>query len=128
MTIPFWCLFIVVLLPYVLAGVGGYYRKKTFGDMDNKSPRAQAAQLEGEGARAYAAQQNAWEALAVFAAAVFIAHLSNANQKLSAIASVLFVVTRIIHPIVYIKNIDKARTGIFVVGVACCLWLIILSI
>jgi uncharacterized MAPEG superfamily protein len=128
MTIPFWCLLITLLLPYVLAGVGGYYRKKSFGEMDNKDPRTQAAQLEGEGARAYAAQQNAWEALAAFSVAVFIAHLSNADQKQSAIASMLFVITRIIHPIVYIKDIDKARTAVFVLGVVCCLWLLVLSI
>ena len=50
---------IVALLPYVLAGVGGYFRRTNLGTVDNDNPRGQAALLEGAGARAYAAQANA---------------------------------------------------------------------
>ena len=49
-----------------LAGVGGYFRQANLGAVDNENPRTQAALLEGAGARAYAAQANAWEAVALF--------------------------------------------------------------
>ena len=43
----------------------------------------------GEGARVQAAQQNAWEALPVFAAAVFVAHLAGADPERSSVAALL---------------------------------------
>ena len=51
MTLALWCSAFAVLIPYLLAGYGGYYRKKYFGVMDNLNPRIQTAQLEGSGAR-----------------------------------------------------------------------------
>lgn len=51
MTPPFWCLSALILLPYVLAGLGGYYRIRRFGALDNHHPRSQAAGLEGIGER-----------------------------------------------------------------------------
>lgn len=42
MTIPFWCLFILIFFPYTLSSLGGYIRIKTFGKYDNKQPRHQA--------------------------------------------------------------------------------------
>ncbi|MHA7839306.1 MAG: MAPEG family protein, partial [bacterium] len=110
MTTPFWCLFVVVLLPYVLAGVGGYFRGKEFGDADNKNPRAQAARLEGTGARTYAAQANAWEATAVFTAAVFTAHLAGVPEASAAPWTIAFVVARVLHPTFYILDQDKLRS------------------
>ena len=44
--VPFICLAVVLLLPYLLATYGGYYRKKTLGVMENHNPRAQAARLD----------------------------------------------------------------------------------
>jgi uncharacterized MAPEG superfamily protein len=127
MTTPFWCLLAAVLIPYVLAMTGGYFRMKQFGSVDNKHPRAQAAALEGAGARACAAQQNAWEALPVFAAAVFVAHLAGADPQSSATAAVVFVVARVLHPVAYIANVDVARSLLFLVGLGSCIWLFALA-
>ena len=74
MTLSLWCLVIVAVLPYVLAGVGGYFRRTNLGTVDNDNPRGQAALLEGAGARAYAAQANAWEALALFLVGLALVH------------------------------------------------------
>jgi uncharacterized MAPEG superfamily protein len=128
MTTPFWCLLVAVLIPYVLTGAAGYYKTKQFGRLDNKNPRAQAARLEGAGARAWAAQQNAWEALPVFASAVFVAHLAGADPGRSATAAVIFVIARVLHPIFYIANIDVARSLSFGVGFVACLWLFGLAV
>ena len=72
MTTPLIALVIVALLPYVLAGMGGPFRIKQFGKIDNNHPRQQYSQLTGMGGRVWAAQQNAWEALAIFTAAVAV--------------------------------------------------------
>ena len=119
MTTPFWCLLVVVFIPYVLAGVGGYFRGKEFGDADNKDPRAQAAKLEGTGRRAYAAQANAWEATAVFTAAVVTAHLAGVSPESAAAWTIAFVAARVLHAIFYIMDQDKLRSGSFMVGLVC---------
>lgn len=127
MTTPFWCLFVVAMLPYVLAGLGSYFKIQQFGKIDNNYPRIQAAELRGIGARAYAAQMNAWEAVALFAAAVLVAHLAGADPRLSAMASVIFVIARLIHPILYISNLATLRSGVFTVGLLCSVWLFVLA-
>lgn len=127
MTTPFWCLLIAILLPYVLSTTGGYFRVRQFGSLDNKNPRAQQAALEGAGARVQAAQQNAWEALPVFTAAVLVAHLAGADPHRSAVAAVIFVIARVLHPIFYVTNVDALRSLSFLVGIASCVWLFVLA-
>ena len=123
MTTPFWCLLIAVFIPYVLAGMAGYYKGKQFGSVDNNYPRVQGAALTGAGARAWGAQQNAWEALAVFTAAVMVAHFAGADAGRSATAAVLFLVARVLHAVFYISDIATARSLIFFVGFGSCMWL-----
>lgn len=121
MTTPLWCLVIAALLPYVLSFSGGYFRMRQLGGIDNKHPRLQAAKLEGAGARAYAAQANAWEALAFFTAAVVVLHLANpeaARGSTAASLSLVFLATRIVHPIAYVANLDVLRSLAFLVGLA----------
>lgn len=123
MTIPFWSLLIAVFIPYVLTGIGGYYKKQQFGSIDTHNPRTQAAALEGVGARANAAQANAWEALTVFTAAVMVAHFANADVKQSALAAQLFILFRVLHIGFYLGDIAIMRTLSFTGGFVCCLWL-----
>ena len=80
------CLLIAVLLPYVLAFIGSYHKGKQFGKVDNNNPRVQSAQLTGVGARAVAAQQNAWEALAVFTASLAAAFFAGVERGLARAA------------------------------------------
>ena len=118
MTTPFWCLFIACVIPNVLAPLGGYFKSKQFGSVDNKNPRAQSAALEGAGARAAAAQMNAWEALAIFTPAVVVNHLSGGDPGTSATLALVWVGARILHAIFYIADIDKARSVVFLVAFA----------
>ena len=127
MTTPFWCLVAATLLPFVLSTLGGYFRKQELGSIDNKNPRRQAAALEGVGARVYAAHQNSWEALSVFAASVFVAHLAGADPHQAAIASIVFIVSRVVYAAVYIANLDALRSIIFLIGLGSCIWLFILA-
>lgn len=122
MTTPLWCLVIVALLPYVLSFSGGYFRMRQLGAVDNKHPRQQVAKLEGAGARAYAAQANAWEALGFFSAAVVVLHLANPEAARGATAanlSLAFLATRVLHPILYVANQDVLRSLVFLVGLGC---------
>ncbi|MDF1692787.1 MAG: MAPEG family protein [Zhongshania sp.] len=127
MTIAFWCVFIACLLPMMTAWAGGYFRAKQFGRIDNKHPRLQYAQLEGAGARAYAAQQNAWEALPVFTAAVVVAHLAGVAPERAALAAEIFIAARILYPIFYIANKDILRSLSFLVGMGACISLFVMA-
>lgn len=127
MTTPFWCLLVVMLIPYLLSTATGYVKVKQLGRLDNKQPRIQAAQLEGMGARMVAAQQNAWEALAIFAAAVLVAHVGGGDPEKSATAAIVFVVARIVHAIAYVTNVDVVRSIAFLVGLACAIRLFLLA-
>jgi uncharacterized MAPEG superfamily protein len=127
MTTPLWCLVVVAFLPYVLSTAGGYFRLQQPGGLDNKHPRRQQAQMEGVGHRVVAAQQNAWEALAFFAATLLVLHVANPEAARGATAanlSLVFLATRILHPILYVANLDVLRSGIFLVGLACGIGLI----
>lgn len=127
MTTPFWCLVIVALLPQAIAGVGDYFRKTALGSIDNADPRGQAAQLEGPGARAYAAQANAWEALPTFTVAVLLAHLTGAEASQAALASMGFVAARVLHAGFYVAGVSTLRSLSFLVGMGCCVWLFVLA-
>ena len=115
------------MLPYVLAALGGYFRIKQLGVLDNNHPRIQATHLEGIAARAWAAQANAWEALAVFGVVVIVAHLAHADAEASATASLIYLATRLAHPILYLANLATVRTLVFVVGLGCIVRLILLA-
>lgn len=127
MTTPLWCLVVVAILPLVIAPIGGYFRFQQFKGLDNKHPRQQQAKMEGIGARAMAAQQNAWEALPFFTAAVVVSHLTQANPSTAANLSIGFLAARILHPILYLANIDTLRSLVWMVGVVCGLGLFWIS-
>jgi uncharacterized MAPEG superfamily protein len=127
MTTPLRCLVVVALLPYVLSTLQGYFRVRQLGTLDNKHPRQQSAKLEGIGARCAAAQANAWEALALFTAAVAVQHLAQADPGRAATLATLFVGTRILHPIFYLANLDILRSLIFLVGLGCVIGLFWIS-
>lgn len=127
MTTPFWCLFIAAVLPYVLTSTAGYFRVRQFGTLDNKHPRVQKMQLEGVGARVVAAEQNAFEILPVFAAAVLVSHLAGADAARAAQLSEAFILTRILHPILYAANQDMLRSVVFLAGLGCCIALFVIS-
>ena len=130
MTTPLWCLLIVALLPFPLAFAGGYFKTRQFGRADNKNPREQAMKLEGAGARAVAAQANAWEALGVFTAAQVVLHFANpeaARGSTAANLSLVFVAARLAHPIFYLANIDIARSLVWLIGMGCVVWLFVLA-
>lgn len=119
MTTPFWCVLVVLILPLVLAGFGGFYRGQAFGQADNRHPRLQAAKLEGAGARAYAAQANAWEAATMFPAAVLTTHVAGLGAEVATPWCLAFVGFRVLHAVFYLQDLDKLRSLAFLGGIVC---------
>lgn len=110
-------------LPYVLAGISGYYRRKQLGAVDNKKPREQYTQLQGPGARAVAAQQNAWEALIVYSAALLSVAASRVEVANLAVAAIVVLIARVLHAIFYLADLDKMRSLSFVVAFISCFYI-----
>lgn len=119
---------IIVLLclcamPYIFAVISHYYRKQQLGEVDNQYPRAQYAHLQGPGARAVAAQQNSWEALAIYSAALLAVVASGLDIKYLAEAAIIVLIGRLLHGVFYLTNLDKLRTLAFVIAVTPCFYL-----
>ena len=127
MTTPFWCLTIVIFLPFLMSYTAGYFKIKSFGRYDNNNPRIQSSQLEGIGARAFAAHKNSWEAVIMFAPVVLMAHLAGANAEQSAMAATGFVIARLVYMLFYLADLALLRSLVFTAGFACCIWLLYLA-
>ena len=127
MTVPLWCLAIACFLPYVWAPFIVSARASQLGSIDNKNPRAQQAQLTGRGARAVGAHKNAFEALAVFAPAVLVAHVAGADPLWAARLAETFVAVRVLHGVFYLADLDLLRSSAFAVGMACAVGLFALA-
>jgi len=117
------CLLVVFVMPIVCSWVGGYFRAKQPEGFDNKHPRLQVARLEGAGHRAYAAQQNCWEALGMFTAALVAVRMSGMALDVIATLCVAFVVARVVFVACYLANIDAARSLSFLVSFGICITL-----
>jgi len=125
MKVPFVCLAIILLMPYILATYGAYYRKKSLGVIDNENPRAQAARLDAYGARIYASQKNAWEAATLFGASVLAAAVAGVSTNQMIVPCALFVAFRVLHPIAYIRGWSNLRSTVSTAGLVCCAWLLV---
>lgn len=121
-------LFIVSLLPMLLAFIGGYLRYKQFGGFDNNHPRQQQAQLTGLASRVLAAQKNAWEALIFFTAGCFLAFASSIDLDSLSYASVLFLICRMLHPIFYMLDQATFRSSFWIIGWLANLYIAIMAV
>ena len=121
-------LFAAALFPIVLAWVGGYYRMRQFGGIDNKHPRIQYAKMEGAGARAVWAQQNAWEALAMYTAVVFIAYAVGIDLHTLTTPALVFITARVLHPVFYVADRDRLRSLAFIVALLACVYIFCLAV
>ena len=121
-------LFAAAFFPIVLAWVGGYFRMRQFGGIDNKHPRIQYAKMEGAGARAVGAQQNAWEALAIYTVTIFIAYASGLDLHTLTTPALVFIAARVLHPVFYLANMDKLRSLAFSVGLFTCVYIFYLAV
>ena len=115
MTIAYFCILIMGLLPYVAAGIA----KKGFDDYDNSLPRQWLAKQTGFRARANAAQANLFESLPFFFAAVIIASVAQAPQARIDLLAVGFVLARIAYLVCYVANWPTTRSIVWLIGITC---------
>lgn len=114
------------LLPLVfaiLAKVFGGFKSK-----DNASPREFLGKQTGAAARANAAQQNSYETLPVFLAAVIVALLFFVPLSVVTQLAWLYVILRIIYGLAYIANWATFRSIIWSLSLACPMMLFYLAI
>lgn len=121
-------LLILCILPLACAWTSGFYRHKQLGSVDNKEPRAQAAQLSGAGARAVAAQANSWEALGLFSAAVLAVFISGVPLDSIASLALAYSVLRIVYIPLYVGNLDAPRSLVFLAGFGICMYMFYLAL
>ncbi len=114
------CLFIAILLPYLIKIVVANFMQKE-GEYDNHYPRAQQARLQGMGARAVAAHQNSFESLLVFATAVLTAIATHHVSATIQILAIIYIVSRVIYCYFYLMDMASLRSTIWFVGFVCCL-------
>ncbi|MDK9757957.1 MAPEG family protein [Vibrio sp. D173a] len=117
----------VSFIPYVLAGLGGYAKVQQLGHLDNHHPRLQERKLSGRAARIIAAQSNAWEALSFYTATILTVNLSGVPWSDLSMPAIIFAITRIAHPVMYIANIAIGRTFVVIVGVTSCIYMLSLA-
>ncbi|MBY5930742.1 MAPEG family protein [Halomonas sp. DP8Y7-3] len=118
-------LFIASLLPILLAWIGAAWRVRQFGHLDNRHPRAQQAVMEGIGARLHAAQSNAWEALIVYLSTAVVAMGAGADLNSLDMPALVFLASRLLHPIAYALDWQWIRSGVFAIGMLACLVIMI---
>ena len=102
-------LLILTILPLACAWIGGYYRARQLGSVDNKEPRIQSLSLTGPGARAVAAQANCWEALGLYSAALLAVVISGVDLEQIATLAMVVAVLRIIYVPLYIMDNPQDR-------------------
>ena len=125
MSIAFFCVLIASVLPILWVGIAK--TKNGFDLKANHNPRDFLSTAKGVSKRANAAQQNAWEAFAPFAAAVIIASISNVDNKLIDYAAIVFILMRILHGVFYILDKATLRSLVWTIGMMCNFYLYYLS-
>lgn len=121
-----WAMVVASLLPLAMAMAA-----KAFGGFnlaDNSHPRDFLQHTTGIAARANAAQQNSYETLPVFLAAVLVAMLFFVPQLIINTLAWLYVLIRIGYCTAYITNLATFRSILWVLSIACCLMLFYLAI
>ncbi|MBA6223339.1 MAPEG family protein [Colwellia sp. MB02u-18] len=110
------CLFIAALLPFI-AKIPVAIAMHKMGGYNNNHPRAQQANLTGFGARAFAAHQNAFESLLIFAPAVLLAIATQNTGVVIQQLAITHIVARVLYNIAYLMNIGVIRSLIWGVGI-----------
>jgi uncharacterized MAPEG superfamily protein len=124
MTVAYWCVLIAAVIPLiaiVIAKAGGER-------YNNRHPRVWLDKQQGYRARAAAAQSNSFEAFPFFAAAVIIAHLTNAPQGRLDLLAIVFVVARIVYVVCYLADWHWARSLVWTIGFVTCVAIFLSSV
>ena len=126
MTIAFWTILAAIALPWLMAAL-----KKSplavSGKYSNRAPRAMQPKLEGLSQRAHWAEQNSFEILPAFIAAVLVAHFAGAEQVLVDQLALGFVASRVLYSICYLTDWATLRSLVWTVGLLFIVALFVIS-
>ncbi|WP_130803570.1 MAPEG family protein [Acinetobacter ihumii] len=114
------------LLPYVFTIIAKF--SAGFKSKDNQNPREFLAQSKGLAARANAAQQNSFESLPLFIAAVLMAEYMVLPQSIIMTFGIAYLVLRILYGICYLVNWATLRSIIWLLSMLCPIALLILIV
>ena len=130
MTIANWCVLTACLLPIFTVGLAKANSAKSpanDGRYDNSNPRGWADQLTGWPQRAISAQNNGWEALPLFIAAVVLAQQAHAEQGRIDHLALLFIGLRVLYIGAYLMNVGTLRTLIWTAATVTSISILLLS-
>ncbi|MDX5408461.1 MAG: MAPEG family protein [Chromatiaceae bacterium] len=108
-------LFIAMLLPYLAKAPLAFAMQKA-GGYDNHNPRAQQASLTGFGQRANAAHYNSFEALLIYACAIFSAIALEAVDSTTVVLAWVFIVSRLAYLVCYWLDYATTRSAVWIIG------------
>lgn len=118
----YWCVLIAAVLPYLWTMVAKSGGEK----FDNHDPRGWLARQQNpRSLRANAAQLNAFEAFAPFAAGVLLAQLAGVDPHTIALLAIAFVACRILHGVFYLTDLAALRSLSWAAGFVCVLALLV---
>ncbi|MFV5491230.1 MAPEG family protein [Acinetobacter sp. ASP199] len=114
------------LLPYVFTMIA----KKTggFKAKDNQNPRDFLEQSTGVAKRAHAVQQNSFESLPLFIAAVLMAEYLVMPQSLIMTFGIGYLIFRVLYGICYLANWATLRSIMWLLSMLCPIALLLLII
>ena len=122
MTTAYWCILAAALLPYLWTMIA-----KTSGQRyDNRDPRSWLARQDNPRVgRANAAQLNAFEAFAPFAASVLMAQFAGVDPARITLLALAFVGLRVLHGVFYVAGIAALRSLAWAGAFGCVIALIV---
>lgn len=123
MTTAYLCVIFAFFLPVLIAG----YAKLSAGfrPRHNRNPREFLAKTEGTALRARWAEQNTYEALPGFFAAVIIAHQLQADQSLVDSLALAFIALRLAYVVCYVSDLASLRSLVWAGGLGCTVALVV---
>ncbi|SFL22873.1 MAPEG family protein [Lysobacter sp. cf310] len=124
LALAYWCVLFAALLPYLWV----YIAKASGQRYNNRDPRGwQARQDNPRSIRANAAQLNAFEAFAPFAAGVVMAQLTGVAHAQIAALALVFVIARVLHGLLYLADKHTLRSLVWLVGYVCAIALLAMA-
>ena len=130
MTIANWCVVAACLLPVLTVGMAKASRARLprkNGGYDNHNPREWAAKLDGWQARAVAAQNNGFESLPLFIAAVILAQQAHATQSTIDSLAISFIAIRLVYIFLYLKDYPWMRSVVWFLGIVVCIAMLLIA-
>ena len=130
MTIANWCVLAACVLPVLTVGLakaGSARLARKAGGYDNNNPRVWEQGLTGWRQRANAAQNNGFEALPLFIAAVILAQQSHADQGRIDSLALAFIALRVLYVAAYLMNQGTVRSLLWAGGVAASIAILVMA-